>query len=119
MSGDELEMSDMEMVDRAKEAVVEAGCTGFFWGHAGDGNLHLGLLFDPADANAKAAVQRVNRTVVEHSIGIGGTCTGEHGIGVGKLAFVKGEHGSALEYMRCIKQALDPQGILNPGKMLP
>ncbi len=108
-----------EMVDRAKEVVVEAGCTGFFWGHAGDGNLHLGLLFDPADANAKAAVQRVNRTVVEHSIGIGGTCTGEHGIGVGKLAFVAGEHGSALEYMRRIKQALDPQGILNPGKMLP
>jgi len=108
-----------EMVDKAKEAVAREGINGFFWGHAGDGNLHLGLMYHPADDQAKAAVQRVNHAVVEHSIAIGGTCTGEHGIGVGKLPFVAAEHGKALEYMRRIKQALDPQGILNPGKMLP
>ena len=108
-----------EMVDRAKEAVEREGVTGFFWGHAGDGNLHLGLLFDPSDAAGKEAVQRVNRAVVEHSIAVGGTCTGEHGVGIGKLPFVEAEHGRALEYMRRIKQALDPKGILNPGKMLP
>lgn len=108
-----------EMVDRAKEAVEREGVTGFFWGHAGDGNLHLGLLFESSDVTAKAAVQRVNRAVVEHSIAIGGSCTGEHGIGVGKLPFVEAEHGKALEYMRRIKRALDPKGILNPGKMLP
>ncbi len=108
-----------EMVDKAKEAVAREGINGFFWGHAGDGNLHLGLMYHPADERAKAAVQRVNHAVVEHSIAIGGTCTGEHGIGVGKLPFVAAEHGKALEYMRRIKQALDPQGILNPGKMLP
>jgi len=108
-----------EMVDKAKEAVAREGINGFFWGHAGDGNLHLGLMYHPADEQAKAAVQRVNHAVVEHSIAIGGTCTGEHGIGVGKLPFVAAEHGKALEYMRRIKQALDPQGILNPGKMLP
>jgi len=108
-----------EMVDRAKAAVAEAGTTGFFWGHADDGNLHLGLLFDPADVRAKAAVQRVNHAVVEHSLVCSGTCTGEHGIGVGKLRFVEREHGNALPYLRRLKQALDPQGILNPGKMLP
>ncbi len=108
-----------EMVDKAKEVVAREGVTGFFWGHAGDGNLHLGLTYHPADADAKAAVQRVNRAVVEHSMAIGGTCTGEHGIGVGKLPFVAAEHGAALEYMRRIKAALDPKGILNPGKMLP
>lgn len=108
-----------EMVDKAKEVVAKEEATGFFWGHAGDGNLHLGLLYPPADAAAKEAVQRVNRAVVEHSMAVGGTCTGEHGIGVGKLPFVAAEHGPALEYMRRIKAALDPKGILNPGKMLP
>jgi D-lactate dehydrogenase (cytochrome) len=57
--------------------------------------------------------------VVEHSIAVGGSCTGEHGVGIGKLAFMTAEHGKALEYMRRIKKALDPKGILNPGKMLP
>lgn len=108
-----------EMVDKAREAVEREGAAGFVWGHAGDGNLHLGLMYDPADTAAWEAVERVNRAVVEHSIASGGTCTGEHGVGIGKLPFVAAEHGKALEYMRRIKAALDPQGILNPGKMLP
>ena len=108
-----------EMVDRANEAVAREGAIGFFWGHAGDGNLHIGLAYDPKDTAAKEVVQRVNRAVVEHSLAVGGTCTGEHGVGIGKLPFVAQEHGAALEYMRRIKKALDPKGILNPGKMLP
>jgi len=108
-----------EMVDKAREAVERESATGFIWGHAGDGNLHLGLMYDPADTAARGAVERVNRAVVEHSIASDGTCTGEHGVGVGKLPFVEAEHGKALDYMRRIKAALDPQGILNPGKMLP
>lgn len=108
-----------EMVDKAQEAVEREGATGFVWGHAGDGNLHLGLMYDPVDTSAREAVERVNRAVVEHSIAAGGTCTGEHGVGIGKLPFVAAEHGKALDYMRRIKAALDPQGILNPGKMLP
>lgn len=108
-----------EMVDKAREAVEREGATGFVWGHAGDGNLHLGLMYDPVDTSAREAVERVNRAVVEHSIAAGGTCTGEHGVGIGKLPFVAAEHGKALDYMRRIKAALDPQGILNPGKMLP
>lgn len=108
-----------EMVDKAREAVEREGAAGFVWGHAGDGNLHLGLMYDPADTAAREAVERVNRAVVEHSIASGGTCTGEHGVGIGKLPFVAAEHGKSLDYMRRIKAALDPQGILNPGKMLP
>ena len=108
-----------EMVDRAKETVEREGATGFVWGHAGDGNLHLGLVFDPADPAERETAQRVNRAVVEHSLAAGGTCTGEHGIGVGKIPFLEAEHGAAVETMRRIKQALDPKGILNPGKMLP
>lgn len=108
-----------EMVDRARSAVERERTLGFFWGHAGDGNLHLGLLFDPTDEAARSAVVRVNRAVVEHGIAVGGSCSGEHGIGLGKLPFVEAEHGRALDYMRKIKQALDPKGILNPGKMLP
>jgi D-lactate dehydrogenase (cytochrome) len=64
-------------------------------------------------------VQRVNSIVVKHSIAAGGTCTGEHGVGIGKLAFMAEEHGKALGYMRRLKQVLDPKGILNPGKILP
>jgi D-lactate dehydrogenase (cytochrome) len=108
-----------EMVDTAKEAVEREGAAGFFWGHAGDGNLHLGLMYPPADAAAREAVDRVNRVVVEHSIAAGGSCTGEHGVGIGKLPFMTAEHGETLKYMRRIKTALDPKGILNPGKMLP
>lgn len=108
-----------EMVDKAKEAVEREGAAGFFWGHAGDGNLHLGLMYPPSDAAAREAVDRVNRAVVEHSIAVGGSCTGEHGVGIGKLPFMTAEHGETLKYMRRIKTALDPKGILNPGKMLP
>ncbi len=108
-----------EMVGRAKKAVDREGAVGFFWGHAGDGNLHLGLMFRPDDAAAVAAVHRVNRAVVEHSLAAGGSCTGEHGVGIGKLPFMAAEHGGSLKYMRRIKRALDPKGILNPGKMLP
>ncbi len=70
-------------------------------------------MYDPADTAARKAVGRVNRAVVEHAIASGGTCTGEHGIGFGKLPFVEAEHGNALKYMRRVKEALDPRGILN------
>jgi D-lactate dehydrogenase (cytochrome) len=108
-----------EMVDRAKDAVLREGATGFFWGHAGDGNLHLGLMYNPSVTSDRDKVQRVNSIVVQHSIAAGGTCTGEHGVGIGKLSFMKAEHGKALDYMRRLKRVLDPKGILNPGKILP
>jgi D-lactate dehydrogenase (cytochrome) len=108
-----------EMVDRAKDAVLREGATGFFWGHAGDGNLHLGLMYNPSVPSDRDKVQRENSIVVQHSIAAGGTCTGEHGVGIGKLSFMEAEHGKALDYMRRLKRVLDPKGILNPGKILP
>ncbi|MDX1431883.1 MAG: FAD-linked oxidase C-terminal domain-containing protein [Gammaproteobacteria bacterium] len=87
-------------------------------GHAGDGNFHLVFLVDPDDADEMARASAVNDRMVMRAIEMGGTCTGEHGVGYGKLEFLKSEHGEALDVMRAIKRALDPQGILNPGKIV-
>jgi D-lactate dehydrogenase (cytochrome) len=66
-----------------------------------------------------AEVNRLNDVMVRRALAMGGTCTGEHGVGQGKRKFMRAEHGEAVAVMRQIKQALDPQGILNPGKVLP
>lgn len=87
-------------------------------GHVGDGNFHVILVFDPDDADEVAEAERLNQRMVERGLGMGGTCTGEHGIGYGKLALLAEEHGDCLDAMRAIKHALDPSGILNPGKIV-
>jgi D-lactate dehydrogenase (cytochrome) len=86
-------------------------------GHAGDGNFHAGYLLDPNSAAELAEAERLNDLMVNRAIALGGTCTGEHGIGLGKRASLVKEHGEAVEVMRQIKQALDPLGIMNPGKI--
>jgi len=86
-------------------------------GHVGDGNFHLILLFDPANSAERHAVQDVVRRLVERALSYGGTCSGEHGIGVGKREFLVAEHGPAVETMRALKRALDPRNLMNPGKM--
>lgn len=87
-------------------------------GHVGDGNFHVILVFDPDDPDEVAEAERLNQRMVERGLSMGGTCTGEHGIGYGKLALLAAEHGDCLDAMRAIKQALDPAGILNPGKVV-
>lgn len=87
-------------------------------GHVGDGNFHVILVFDPDDPDEVAEAERLNQRMVERGLSMGGTCTGEHGIGYGKLALLAAEHGDCLDAMRAIKQALDPSGILNPGKII-
>ncbi len=86
-------------------------------GHVGDGNFHLILLVDPANASERAAAQALVCRLVERALRHGGTCSGEHGIGLGKREFLLAEHGAAVETMRAIKRALDPQGLMNPGKV--
>ncbi len=108
-----------KLVEAAVEAVESEGAVGYVFGHAGDGNLHLGLVHDPDKREACQRVERVNRAVVAAGLALGGTCTGEHGIGHGKRDFMQAEHGEALELMRGIKALFDPKGILNPGKVLP
>ncbi len=87
-------------------------------GHVGDGNFHLVLLVDHEDADEVERARAVHERMVHRAIDMGGTCTGEHGIGHGKLDFLEREKGEAVEVMRMVKQALDPNGIMNPGKVL-
>ncbi len=88
-------------------------------GHAGDGNFHLNYLIDPARQTDIDHAQRLNDRLVRRALAMGGTCTGEHGVGYGKMTFLELEHGpGALEVMRAIKRALDPDNRMNPGKMV-
>jgi D-lactate dehydrogenase (cytochrome) len=88
-------------------------------GHVGDGNFHLTVLFDPNDAAERGRAEALARRVSMRAIAMGGTCTGEHGIGIHKLDALVAEHGESVELMRTIKRALDPHNILNPGKTVP
>jgi D-lactate dehydrogenase (cytochrome) len=87
-------------------------------GHAGDGNFHLIFMVNTDDSAELAAVKAANERLVERALRLGGTCTGEHGVGVGKLMYLSREHGDSLDAMRAIKQALDPHNLMNPGKLV-
>lgn len=86
-------------------------------GHVGDGNFHLLLLLDPDNPDEVAEAKRLNHRLIERAHAVGGTCTGEHGIGLGKREDLLAEHGPAVSVMRAIKTALDPDNLLNPGKL--
>jgi len=88
-------------------------------GHVGDGNFHLVLLVDHQQPELVKKAQGLHERMVMRALALGGTCTGEHGVGLGKRDFLQAEHGEALSVMRGIKQALDPHNIMNPGKILP
>jgi D-lactate dehydrogenase (cytochrome) len=87
-------------------------------GHIGDGNFHLGINVDTANPVEVEEAELLNERLVARALAMGGTSTGEHGIGLGKLDFLAAEHGAAVNVMRTIKSALDPKGLLNPGKVL-
>jgi D-lactate dehydrogenase (cytochrome) len=88
-------------------------------GHAGDGNFHLIFMVRPEDTDELHAVEALNERLVERALRFGGTCTGEHGVGLGKLKYLPNEHGASLDLMRAIKRALDPGDLMNPGKLIP
>jgi D-lactate dehydrogenase (cytochrome) len=87
-------------------------------GHVGDGNFHLTLVLDPNDPKDIAEAERLNNRLVARALALDGTCTGEHGVGYGKLDFLVAEHGEAVSVMRTIKKALDPDNLMNPGKIV-
>src|SRR5712691_343767 len=88
-------------------------------GHVGDGNFHLSILVDMADADEVSRTEGLLERLVERALAMEGTCSGEHGVGQGKMKYLKAEHGdAALLAMRAIKTALDPQNIMNPGKII-
>ena len=103
----------------AREAIDGSGLRGGIVGHVGDGNFHVAFLLDPEDAASVERAERLNSAIVDDALARGGTCTGEHGIGFGKLGYLEREHGDLVPLYRGIKQLLDPNGIMNPGKVVP
>jgi D-lactate dehydrogenase (cytochrome) len=113
-------------ISRLADAIMETkadvdatGLTAPIVGHVGDGNFHLVILFDPQDSAERAQAEGLAARVSRRAIAMGGTCTGEHGIGTHKLDALVAEHGEAVDLMRTLKRAFDPSNIMNPGKTVP
>jgi D-lactate dehydrogenase (cytochrome) len=106
-----------ECIIETKKDLKESFLIAPLVGHVGDGNFHLGFLIDRNDPKELAEAERLNERLVMRALALDGTCTGEHGIGLGKMKFLTAEHGEAVGVMREIKRALDPLNILNPGKI--
>ena len=108
-----------EAVTWAETRTQELGITSTIVGHVGDGNFHCGLRVNPDDAKELQTCKDFVNELNDRALALDGTVSGEHGIGIGKQAYMAREHGPALSYMRAIKTAYDPKNILNPGKLLP
>ncbi len=107
-----------ECLLETRKDIDENGLLAPIVGHVGDGNFHLCLIMDPDDKDEVARVNAVNERMIMRALAMGGTCTGEHGVGYGKMDFLVAEHGEAVSVMRAIKTALDPNNIMNPGKIV-
>ncbi len=106
-----------EMVVFSQELVDKNNAIGYILGHAGDGNLHVVLVGNPENKNEWQVLEDINHNIVTRAVELGGTCTGEHGIGIGKRKFMELEHGQSYQLMRRIKELIDPKGLMNPGKI--
>ncbi|KQL46784.1 2-hydroxy-acid oxidase [Brevibacillus choshinensis] len=107
-----------EAVVYTREVIDQSGLAGGVLGHVGDGNFHSTLMFNKQDPAEVQLAEEVNAKIVEYALKKGGTCTGEHGIGIGKKKYLQKEHPDTLPWMKLIKQQFDPNNILNPGKIL-
>jgi D-lactate dehydrogenase (cytochrome) len=105
-------------IEHARRLLDSSALIGHIVGHVGDGNFHVGFLLDPSDAAALVRAEGLYERIVDDALARGGTCTGEHGVGLGKVRYLEREHGDLLPLMRGIKQVFDPNGIMNPGKVL-
>ncbi|MEX0969146.1 MAG: FAD-linked oxidase C-terminal domain-containing protein [Paracoccaceae bacterium] len=108
-----------EAVAKARADATDLGLTVSMVGHVGDGNFHCGIAVDHDDADELARAKEFSNRLNGLALSLGGTISGEHGIGMGKTGYMQAEHGAALDVMRKIKASLDPQNIMNPGKLLP
>lgn len=106
-----------EAITQAKRHADSLGLVAPIVGHVGDGNFHMLVLFDPSDSNERSRAEELIGKVADIALSVGGTITGEHGIGVHKIGLLHREHGPAMETMQRIKSALDPAGLMNPGKI--
>ena len=111
-------ISDLpDALAHARETIAGQGFDGAILGHVGDGNYHAVFPVDVEDEGEMERAERVSGQIVRHALQRGGTCTGEHGIGSGKIGYLEEEHGDSLPFMRGIKRLADPNGIMNPGKV--
>ena len=109
-----------ECIAGAQEDIASSGLVAPILGHVGDGNFHVLMLAEPNNVEQNARAEKLSSAIVHRALALGGTCTGEHGVGLGKQKYMAEEHGeAALDAMRLIKAALDPHNIMNPGKILP
>jgi D-lactate dehydrogenase (cytochrome) len=106
-------------IDATRADLDQSGLQGPILGHVGDGNFHVILLIDATDKDEVRRAQAASHRMVERALMLGGTSTGEHGIGIGKLDYMEAEHGAAWGVMGALKKALDPDNIFNPGKLVP
>jgi D-lactate dehydrogenase (cytochrome) len=106
-----------ECILETKRDLASSRAFGPLVGHVGDGNFHLDFVFDPNDPGEFAEVKALNERLVRRALAMGGTSTGEHGVGMGKIDYLVEEHGDALDVMKAIKRALDPDNRMNPGKI--
>lgn len=107
----------VQCIEETKADVAESGLVAPLVGHVGDGNFHLGIIFDPESEDERSRAETLAERVAMRAIRLGGTCTGEHGIGLHRIHQLVAEHGEGVALMRSIKLALDPNGVMNPGKM--
>ncbi len=107
-----------ECICETKQDLAQSSIPSAMVGHAGDGNFHLVFMIDPDSRQEIAEASRINERMIARALAMEGTCTGEHGVGYGKIKFLLDEHGEAVEVMRAIKRALDPDDIMNPGKIV-
>ena len=108
-----------EAVEETRADIAASGMSGPILGHVGDGNFHAILLVNPADPREKSEAKALAARMAERALRLGGTISGEHGVGFGKLPLMAAEHGQAWSVMGLIKRALDPHDLMNPGKLVP
>jgi len=107
-----------DAIRETKADIAESGLIAPMVGHVGDGNFHLAIMIDPENPDELKAAERLSHSIAERSLRMGGTVTGEHGVGLGKIKYMEAEHGAAYGVMAEIKRVFDPQNILNPGKLV-
>ena len=108
-----------ELIGDMRKELAGTNLDSYYISHAGNGNVHLNILGKKGDLKQWGLIKEIAQRLVSKSIALGGTATGEHGIGLGKKKYMSAEHGSSLQWMKGVKSLFDPNGILNPGKIFP